>query len=137
MQRADSLEKTLMLGKIKGRRRRGWHHQLKDMILSKLQGIVKDWCWSWSSNTFATWWELTHWERLKARGEEEKMAGWHHRPNGLEFEQTTGNSEGQGSLACWSPWGCKSVKNDLATEQQQSMRVLLRNQFLLEWLHNI
>ena len=36
----------------------------------------RDWCWSWSSNTLATWWEeLTHWkrpwcwERLKARGE--------------------------------------------------------------------
>ena len=28
MQRPDSLEKTLMLGKIEGRRRRGWHHQL-------------------------------------------------------------------------------------------------------------
>ena len=28
MQRADSLEKTLMLGKIEGRRRRGWHHRL-------------------------------------------------------------------------------------------------------------
>ena len=26
----------------------------------------KDWCWSWSSKTLATWWkELTHWERLK------------------------------------------------------------------------
>ena len=35
---------------------------------------------------------------------EDKMIGWNHRLNGHEFEQTTGNSEGEGSLACCSPW---------------------------------
>ena len=35
------------------------------------------------------------------------MVGWHHRLNGREFEQTPGDSEGQGSLACHSPWGHK------------------------------
>ena len=55
----------------------------------------KDWCWSWNSNTLATWYkELTHWkrpwcwERLKAGGEganrmdetgqEDEIVGWHH-----------------------------------------------------------
>ena len=33
------------------------------------------------------------------------MVGWHHRPNEHEFEQTLGDGEGQGSLACCSPWG--------------------------------
>ena len=61
--RADSLEKTLMLGKIEGRRRR----------------VVT----------------------------ENEMVGWHHRLNGHEFEQTLGDTEGQGSLACCSPWGYK------------------------------
>ena len=59
MQRADSLEKTLMLGKTEGRR----------------SGLT------------------------------EEMAAWHHRLDGHEFEQATGDGEGQGSLACYSPWG--------------------------------
>ena len=72
--KADSLEKTLMLGKIEGRRRRGWQRMrwlnditdLMNMCLSKLQEIVKDteaWCaavygiaktWMWLSPQMAT-----------------------------------------------------------------------------------
>ena len=33
------------------------------------------------------------------------MVGWHQQLNGREFEQTPGDGEGQGSLACCSPWG--------------------------------
>ena len=60
MQRADLLEKTLMLRKIEGRRRRG-----------------------------------------------QQMVGWHHQLIGHEFEQAPGVGEGQGSLVCCSPWGCR------------------------------
>ena len=35
------------------------------------------------------------------------MVRYHHQLNGYEFEQTLGDSEGQRSLACCSPWGCK------------------------------
>ena len=35
------------------------------------------------------------------------MVGWHHQLTGYEFEQALGDGEGQGSLACCSPWGCK------------------------------
>ena len=35
------------------------------------------------------------------------MVGWHHRPDGHEFEQALGVGDGQGSLACCSPWGHK------------------------------
>ena len=38
---------------------------------------------------------------------EDEMVGWHHRLNGRVFGQTLGDSEGQGSLACCSPWGRK------------------------------
>ena len=37
------------------------------------------------------------------------MIGWHHQLNGHEFEQTLGDSEGQGSLMCCSPWGHKEL----------------------------
>ena len=48
------------------------------------------------------------------------MVGWHHQLNGREFEQTLGDSEGQGSLVCCSPWTGKESRHDLATEQQQN-----------------
>ena len=35
------------------------------------------------------------------------MVGWHHRLNGHKFEQALGDGDGQGSLACCSPWGHK------------------------------
>ena len=40
---------------------------------------------------------------------EDKMVRWHHRLNGHEFEQALGDGEGQGSLECFSPWGCKEL----------------------------
>ena len=38
---------------------------------------------------------------------EDEVVGWHHRLNGHELEQTPGDHEGRGSLACCSPWDCK------------------------------
>ena len=40
---------------------------------------------------------------------EDKMTGWHHRLNGHEFEQAPGVGDGQGDLACRSPWGRKEL----------------------------
>ena len=50
--------------------------------------------------------KTSRWERLRAGGKgatEDEMVGWHHQHSGHEFEQTPGDSEGQGSLACGSP----------------------------------
>ena len=71
MRRTDSFEKTLMLGKIEGRRRRGQQR------IRWLDGIT---------NT-----------------------------NGHEFEQALGVGDGQGSLACCSPWGHR-FRHDWSTE---------------------
>ena len=65
-------------------------------------------CLMWKANSLEKPW---CWERLKA-GEgdvmtEDEMVGWHHWLNGHEFEQTSGDSKGQGSLACCSTWGHK------------------------------
>ena len=38
---------------------------------------------------------------------DDEMVGWHRHLNGHEFEQDLGDGEGQGSLACYSPWGRK------------------------------
>ena len=46
--------------------------------------------------------------RQKEKGvTEDEIVGWYHWLKGHEFEQTPGDSEGQGNLACCSPWGCK------------------------------
>ena len=84
------------------------------------------WCWSWSSNTLATWCEEpTHWkrswcwERLRARGEGatgDEMVGWHHWLNGYEFEKAQWRTGKPGMLQFM---GLKRVRHNLATEQQQ------------------
>ena len=40
---------------------------------------------------------------------EEEMIEWHHQIDEHEFEQALGVGDGQGSLACFSPWGCKDL----------------------------
>ena len=86
-------------------------------ILKEISSNIhwKDWCWS--SNTFATWWEEpTHlrkdpdagkdWRQEKGVTEDE-MVEWYQWLDEHEFEQTPGDGEGQGNLACCSSWSCK------------------------------
>ena len=58
------------------------------------------------------------WRQKEKEMTEDEMVGWYHRLNGHEFEQTPGDSEEQGRLACRSPWGLR-VRHQWATEQQQ------------------
>ena len=45
------------------------------------------------------------WGQEEKRASEDDMAIWHHQSNGRELEQTLGDGEGLGGLACCSPWG--------------------------------
>ena len=86
----------------------------------------KDWCWSWNSNTLATWWkELTHLKDPAAGkdwGQEEKgttkdeMVGWHHWLDRHECEQAGGVGDRQGGLVCCSLWSCKESDTTEWTE---------------------
>ena len=80
----------------------------------------KDWCWSWNSKTLhpphAKNWLLgkdpdagKDWRQEKKGTTEDEMIGWHHLLSGQEFEYTLGVADGQGGLACCSPWGHKEL----------------------------
>ena len=49
------------------------------------------------------------WRQEETGTTEDEMVWWHHRLNGHEFEQAPGVGDGQGILACCSPWGCKQL----------------------------
>ena len=66
-----------------------WPPDVKSWLIRKDSDAGKDW-------------------RQEEKGTtEDEMAGWHHRLNGYEFEWTLGVGDGQGGLACCSPWGRK------------------------------
>ena len=49
------------------------------------------------------------WRQEEKGTTEDEMVGWHHWLNGHEFDQALGVGDGQGSLACCSPWGHKEL----------------------------
>ena len=57
------------------------------------------------------------------------MVGWHHRLNGYEFEQALEDGDGQGSLVCCSPWGCKESD----TTEQLNFRKNLERGYCFAW----
>ena len=67
-----------------------WPSDAKTRLLGKDPDAGKDW-------------------RKKKRASVDEMVGWHHQFNGHELGQTPGDGEGQGGLACCSPWGCKEL----------------------------
>ena len=58
------------------------------------------------------------WGQKEKGATEDEMVGWHHQLNGHESEQSLGDSEGQGSLACYSPWGHK--ESDMTVTEQHN-----------------
>ena len=66
-----------------------WLPDVKNWLIGKDSDAGKDWKWEEKGMT------------------EDEMVGWHHWLNGHEFEQAPGVGDGQGGLACYSPWGGK------------------------------
>ena len=64
------------------------------------------------------------WRQEEKGMTEDEIVGWHHRLDGHKFEQTLGDSEGQGSLACCSPWG----------RRESGMTEWLKSKFLQPWV---
>ena len=65
------------------------------------------------------------WRQEQKRETDDEVVGWHHRLDGLEFEQTLGDSWGQGSLACCGTWGCKEL--DRTERQNDNNSIYSRN----------
>ena len=63
----------------------------KSQLIVKDPDAGKDWRWEEKGTT------------------EDEMVGWYHWLDGHEFEQAPGVGDGQGSLACCSPWGHKEL----------------------------
>ena len=66
------------------------------------------------------------WRQEEKGMTEDEMVGWHHRLNGHEFDQTLGDGEGQGILACWSQWDHKESDvteqlNNINTEMETGL----------------
>ena len=55
------------------------------------------------------------------------MVGWHHRLNGHEFEQVSGDGDGQEGLVCCSPWGGK--ESDM-TEKLSNNKFLSKKKYI-------
>ena len=67
----------------------------------------------------------------KKRASEDEMDGWHHRCNGHEHGQTSGDGEGQEGLACCSPWGHKELDTTGWLNNNISLFIYFRHYWLL------
>ena len=83
-----------------------WPPGVKSQLTGKYPDAGKDW-------------------RQKEKGmTDDEMIGWHHQLNGHEFEQAPGVGNGQGSLACCSPWVHKELDT---TERLNLMYTFMKN----------
>ena len=69
------------------------------------------------------------WEQEEKGTTEDKMVGWHHQLNGHGFEWAPGVGDGQGGLACCSPWGRKELDTRVDELNWTSQEYLRRETF--------
>ena len=95
--RADVEAETLIL----------WPPDAKSWLIRKDPDAGKDW-------------------GQEEKGTEDEMVGWHHRL-GPKFEQAPGVGDGQGRLACCSPWGWKELSTTEQLNWQQVSKSVMQN----------
>ena len=106
-------------------------HTCQSKRKSTLNVQWKDWCWSWSSNTLATWWkELTHWKRSwcweKQKGiTEDEMLGWHH--GWTWVWANSGSWWWTGKHGVLQSMGLQRVRHDWVTELNEKIKGLAYN----------
>ena len=71
-------------------------------------------------------WTDNNWGQKERRASEDNMTGWHHQYNKYELWHTLRDSEGQGGLACCSPWGSK--ESDMGWETTTATKLLQQQQ---------
>ena len=74
---------------------------------------------------------------VEKRAVEDKMAGWHHRLDGSEFEWTPGVGDGQGGLTCYDSWGRKESDTTERLNWTELILVWRRGQQRMRWLDGI
>ena len=74
-------------------------------------------------------------EGRRRRGRQDEMVGWHQQLNGHELEQTPGVDDGQGSLACYSPWGQK--ESDTTEGLNNNNKVKTKNTSSRKWVSKV
>ena len=67
------------------------------------------------------------WRQEEKGMTEEEMVAWHHWLDGREFEQALGGGEGQGTLACCSPWGRKESDKTEQLNNRKGTFIFLSN----------
>ena len=79
------------------------------------------------------------WGKEEKRETEDELTGWHHWLKGHEFEQTPGDSEGQGRLVCFSPWGCEELDTTewLNSNNNKVTRILYYLKLSLYWFSTV
>ena len=77
------------------------------------------------------------WRCEEKRTAEDEMVGWHHQLDGQEFEQAPGIGDGQGSLACCSPWGLKESDTAELTELNWALLLTRCHGSIRQWPHPV
>ena len=87
-----------------------WPPDAKNWLIRKDPDAGKDWRWEEKGTT------------------EDEMVVWHHWWDEHEFEQALGVGDGQGGLACYSPWSCR-LRHDWATELNWTLNLIWKMEY--------